>query len=343
MFKVGDKVCINPNDDARLRIEKDNPEFLRDGYAVVQRMFKRGTISFGEYRGSWYEWRFSLYKGKRMKTNYRKWAKDNKVYNYSRLPLATLKESYPDASKLPEKPSKSWFEHPLSFLDNWVVVDRQGGRHSYLGEACLWNMKKIQKPSRFVYGISLGNHPRYEEWIDYHINRSPFAHVFKTKDAKKAITHGLELDVEANFSHCVAAMTCVRQGWEHTSIVDGFFHLLKLGAKENTALVFSHCVHKNNRNYTVYVKSAHTAFCDGMLVGDLANFANKGCLLTPRKGRLKDGGQPYAVNLSISEIDHYSEKRISKWLPGHKEDGWDSEKICNEGNLIKAIKEFESL
>jgi len=87
------------------------------------------------------------------------------------------------------------------------------------------------------------------KFLDYLINRSPYAMAFITKDANEALERGMELNVDAPYEVFGAAAIMTRMLWENYSQLEMWLKLLKEGVSEDMALVGAHIASDGGRLY----------------------------------------------------------------------------------------------
>lgn len=83
-----------------------------------------------------------------------------------------------------------------------------------------------------------------EVWyLDYILNRSPYADTFITKDAEKALEERL---VVSNTEHADSltggAIVALRRLWEHVYVARAAYDLVQAGLNEDLAFLLGHCI-----------------------------------------------------------------------------------------------------
>lgn len=83
-----------------------------------------------------------------------------------------------------------------------------------------------------------------EVWyLDYILNRSPYADTFVTKDAEKALEERL---VVSNTEHAGkltgGAIVALRRLWEHVYVARAAYDLVQAGLNEDLAFLLGHCI-----------------------------------------------------------------------------------------------------
>lgn len=80
--------------------------------------------------------------------------------------------------------------------------------------------------------------PAYQRYLDYILNRSPWAHAFLTKDAEEAMEQDVFMNVEVNRHVIAAACVAIRMAHEYLNRIRAFSWALDNGACEPAAWLF---------------------------------------------------------------------------------------------------------
>lgn len=134
--------------------------------------------------------------------------------------------------------------------------------------------------SESVHRERYGDHTTYLNWL---LNDSPWAPVFKTKKLKEVERFGAEVDVEADLYIVHSAATTFRCGIEKPMVPSVFDGLVKEGIEPHLALMASHEVSGNVDNVSV------AGFCSHAAPFDIPTTA----LSSFRKGFQKLKGQTF--------------------------------------------------
>lgn len=83
-----------------------------------------------------------------------------------------------------------------------------------------------------------------ELWfVDYILNRSPYAKTFISKDAVKALEEGITISSGDHPGNLVGgAVVALRRLWEHIYVAQVAYDLTKAGVNEDLAFLLGHCI-----------------------------------------------------------------------------------------------------
>lgn len=153
----------------------------------------------------------------------------------------------------------------LKWSQNAAIVgvwpDRKDGvapenPHFSTNQACHAGMSELAGAARVVNALMGGEGyatgrvlgPEIELWfVDYILNRSPYAETFITKDAAKAIEQEYTVssgDYPAN--QVAAGMVALRRLWEYTYVAAAAYALVEAGVNEDLAFLLGHTVSTAN-------------------------------------------------------------------------------------------------
>lgn len=201
------------------------------------------------------------------------------------------------------------------------------------------------------------NLPTYKTFLDYMLNRSPFAFTFLTKNVDEAISLGILMDVDnATVDEVSTAAIILRQATEWSGFLTVWSKAIVLGASQDVALFASILVHADGEGYRLATDGGHKPVSKVMPISGLVSLFKKG----PHKRKLPvyskgvEGG--YKIFYTMCGCDTYIEhpkgilgeesvEDFIKELGIHKEvgEGWNKViKIDQAGffNLIDALKEL---
>lgn len=160
----------------------------------------------------------------------------------------------PKIEELRKKFSKSCKENPRSCASFWVLIgDGKDIKREYkysnapchagicptldVGEERMFILSSSVKKDYFNGACGwLINSGAAKSWIDYLVNRSPYADMFTDKDYESILELGYVVNCNAPSNAVSAALTATRQIWEYPARVVAF-HMLKEHINENLAYV----------------------------------------------------------------------------------------------------------
>jgi len=145
------------------------------------------------------------------------------------------------------------------------------------------NGAKFNPISEFIFSVKhrLGNnwinHPRWNEFLNFMMNKSFIKDVFLTKNVGNANKHGIRMNLEWSSNYILGGFFFIRCAWEYKYYLDSFFTMVDAGIDWNMALV--QCAFMEIKNEHVIVRSStgHTA------LGDLTEESCKKLLNIPLK------------------------------------------------------------
>ena len=193
---------------------------------------------------------------------------------------------------------------------------------------------------------SARNPVAYKEWVDYIINRSPWANCFLTKDVEEGLKTGFYGDVEQPHSRLSCAVIALRQGSEFKSKLDTWKVVKDKGCSENIACFVSAAV--NYADVAGFrldsIDGGHTVWVGTQSVSDIFKFFNEGWH-QPADGPFKNNNMRYKIFNSIASQLPQGEA-FRSWitnntrsLPG---DGWTPGKFVQESvwEMCDKLKEL---
>lgn len=131
-----------------------------------------------------------------------------------------------------------------------VGVHKAGNFTFSTNQACHAGLSSLGPSERVVSAIMQGHgyaegrklKADVELWfVDYILNRSPYAETFITKDAEKALEQKYTVSDGNHPANLVAAgMVALRRLWEYTWVAQAAYDLSKLGVNEDLAFLLGH-------------------------------------------------------------------------------------------------------
>lgn len=126
-----------------------------------------------------------------------------------------------------------------------IYVDSGSVCHSFLhGKKAKVLVNSLQTGEH--YGENPGRIlPKETElwFVDYILNRSPYAKTFITKDAEEALEEGITVSSGDHPGNLVGgAVVALRRLWEHVYVAQAAFDLAKAGVNEDLAFLLGHCI-----------------------------------------------------------------------------------------------------
>ena len=137
------------------------------------------------------------------------------------------------------------------------VFEKDDSKHKFSdNNACHAGLSSLVHAKRIVNALMTGEgyatgrvlDKEVELWfVDYILNRSPYAETFITKDAKKALEQRYTVSSGDHPSNLVAAgMVALRRLWEYTYVAAAAYSLAKAGVNEDLAFLLGHTVSTGN-------------------------------------------------------------------------------------------------
>ncbi|MNU58871.1 hypothetical protein D3C71_480200 [compost metagenome] len=133
-----------------------------------------------------------------------------------------------------------------------VGVKKNGATHFSTNQSCHAGLGGMAPCERVVnalmdghgYAEGRGLSKEAELWfVDYILNRSPYAETFITKDAKLALEQKYTVSDGHHPANLVAAgMVALRRLWEYTWVLAAAYDLAKEGVNEDLAFLLGHTV-----------------------------------------------------------------------------------------------------
>ena len=184
-------------------------------------------------------------------------------------------------------------------------------------QSCHAGMSQLAGCSRVVNALMTGEgyatgrvlSEEVELWfIDYILNRSPYAETFITKDAVKAREQRYTVssgDYPAN--HVAAGMVALRRLWEYTYVAAATYSLAKAGVNEDLAFLLAHLVSTGNNptdGAATTWSACHNGHCSvnpaAMDWPCVKNFL--GHKITKPTGKLSAGANYYGYDGMFGEV-----------------------------------------
>lgn len=188
---------------------------------------------------------------------------------------------------------------------------------------------------------------QYDRYIDYMLNRSPYASGFLTKKLSDAIVSGVFYDTNKSNSVCVASAIGLREGSEYPNRMEIFGDVLALGFSERTAHIAAQWLNKtkDGKYKTTYPSGAHMSTISSMESEEYFRFFREGYFKDPGTPA-KEAAHGYKIFETIAEIAYYNYKNnIGKVIPPFfKQENlkcWDRESIITLRNLYAGLEKIE--
>ena len=180
----------------------------------------------------------------------------------------------------------------------------------------------------------------YKSWVEYFINRSPFASSFITKDVEQAMKEAVYLDVNKPNSQLVAAAMGLRQASEFPARLDDWVRLKGMGFSEKAAHAMCH--HILGKQF-IADSGGHSPFCGSMNWEEYISFFKTGFADKKEQPANKDFSR-YAVFDSIAKQNGVSVRgSLLKLLGVKEEERWGENLQFTERSLFSAMEEIEKL
>lgn len=130
--------------------------------------------------------------------------------------------------------------------DGCIHINAGTGCHSFLTQnsGVMYIITGLQEGSD--YGDNPGRvlDKEVEVWfLDYILNRSPYADTFVTKDAEEALEERLVVS-STDHEGCLVggAIVALRRLWEHVYVAHSAYDLVQAGVNEDLAFILGHCI-----------------------------------------------------------------------------------------------------
>ena len=149
--------------------------------------------------------------------------------------------------------------------------------------------------------VQAADKPAYRAWVDYFINRSPFAVAFKTKNVDEAMKEAVYMDVTQPNSYLVAAAIGLRQASEYPHRLAAWKQFVDVGFSEKAAHFMCH--HLKGGMF-VPDGGGHSPFTTSMLKEEFLSFFKKGFKNTKEAPANMDFSS-YRVFACIADADAY--------------------------------------
>jgi len=129
-------------------------------------------------------------------------------------------------------------------LNGWAI--RQNGRKDSIirDSICCSSLNRAEfKPItelifsvRHRFGKDWVNHPRWNEFLNFMLNKSFIKDVFLTKNVGNANKHGIRMNLEWSSNYILGGFFFIRCAWEYPWYLDSFFIMVNEGIDWNLAL-----------------------------------------------------------------------------------------------------------
>jgi hypothetical protein len=142
----------------------------------------------------------------------------------------------------------------------------------------------------------------YVKYVDYMINRSPWAPIHLVKDAHDAIANCASLDVSRPLYELMGAAVSLREASEFPSNFRSFKKALELGYSEHTAYLMTCCfiTRESGDSCRTYITNGHKVMHTDNKVPAIINFFTKG--YKPAKEAYNKGGIDNGINKYMMTI-----------------------------------------
>lgn len=191
----------------------------------------------------------------------------------------------------------------------------------------------------------------YKEYVDYIINRSPWAVAFLTKDINEAFDKDLYMNVECNRHIIAGAAVALRSAQEYPERPVIFKMVKDLGHSEHTAWVFS-CGFttiagtKDRFNYRGW-GGGHDVVSGDVSCKELVKFFQQGYHnhLGADKTPYRTSHGNYQISNAIAE---YKGQSIKQWLADNTKatvigEGWGKKNVIDEKAIHEVANKFDNL
>jgi hypothetical protein len=183
---------------------------------------------------------------------------------------------------------------------------------------------------------------RYKRWFDYVINRSPWKHVFITKDFDTALKSHVEIDVNVINYQVMGGITALRMGHEFPDIVKAYCQFLDDGFNEHDAFAMAGFL--DNVYSLKFMTEGHTVFKNTHCIKGMFSFMHNG-YAKPRAVDLpfkthRRVGWSFEIQSNIAKDVHHKTRDVP-FITQDKKDGWSYVNKCNKKRLIEYIQNQE--
>lgn len=148
----------------------------------------------------------------------------------------------------------------LKWSENTAIVgvyeDERAKPYFSGTQVCHAGLRSLEGCKRVVNALMSGEgyatgrvlYKEVELWfVDYILNRSPYAETFVTKDAEKALEQKYTVSSGDHPGNLMAAgMVALRRLWEYTYVAKATYDLAKAGVNEDLAFLMGHIVATGN-------------------------------------------------------------------------------------------------
>lgn len=203
----------------------------------------------------------------------------------------------------------------------------------------------IRREKRFI----TGKEEAHKAYVDYIINKSPWAVAFLTKDIEEAYTKDILMNIDANHNVVCGAAVALRVGTEKQGRIDTFKMLVDKGVSGHAAWLISFCYVPNGKGYVPSFSGGGHDVIDcyrswkGMIQFFSKGYFRKGAVggKTYREYSYYDGFCEYvAGGNSVDTIRTWMEKNVKAKTSG---EGFNKVTSINEESLLEAAKLIEEL
>jgi hypothetical protein len=182
---------------------------------------------------------------------------------------------------------------------------------------------------------------RYERWFGYVVNRSPWKHVFLTKDINAALKSHVEIDVNVVNYQVMGGITALRMGHEFPNIVEAYCQFLDDGFNEHDAFAMAGIV---NREYILFsLQEGHTVFKNDHCIKEMFSFMHNG-YAKPKANALpfkthRRNGWGFNVQENIAS-ENYDKVRNVPFIVNVKR-GWNSIRTLVKDRFVEYVQQQE--
>lgn len=183
---------------------------------------------------------------------------------------------------------------------------------------------------------------RYKRWFDYVINRSPWKHVFLTKDFDTALKSHVEIDVDAINYQVMGGITALRMGHEFPDIVKAYCQFLDDGFNEHDAFAMSGFL--DNVYSLKFMTEGHTVFKNNHCIKGMFSFMHNGyakarAVALPFKTHRRVGWS-FEIQSNIAKEVHHKTRDVP-FITQENVAGWSRVNKCNKERLIEYVQNQE--
>lgn len=184
----------------------------------------------------------------------------------------------------------------------------------------------------------------YLEFVDYMLNRSPWANCFLTKDVQKALKEGVYGNVDVGVSRLSCSAIALRQGSEFPHKLNTFIFLKNKGFSENLSWFMAQGVHKADEWRKSGIEGWHDTFESVMNLDDVVQFFNTGWH-TEEGLPLRKSKSHYSIFKSIGSS--YDGPQLKTFFNNLKTTvigtGWDEKRAITEENVLELANQAKEL